>query len=167
MKPFPKMLILVTLSAVTNAVAQPPDLAGFPGDQERHRQHWQEDRLSQLTDYLDFSDSQAAQWQAIVDRHLEVTRSRQQTIHSLREEFLQLADQDDPDFEQVGRIALDLHREMQDLRAGREELIQELETVLTPDQLDRFAAFKSSREKAGPGGRLRDRPRRDNSDRNR
>jgi len=147
------MTILVIAGAVgTLAWAQPPDFAAYPGDERAREGRWQDDRLDKMTEFLELSDAQAAEWQAITSQHTEAMRARWEQVGTLREEFSELADQDAPDLEELGQIALDLHREMKTARASRGDLMLELEEILTPEQAERLATLKAARELAGGRG---------------
>lgn len=129
--------------------AQPPDMAVFPGDERARPDRWQGDRLEKMTEYLELSDAQIAEWQAITGQHSQTIRARWEQIGALREEFAELADSQDPNLELLGQIALDLHQEMKTARASRGELITSLEETLTVEQAERFAALQAARELAG------------------
>jgi len=144
------IILIVTASVIcTAAWAQPPDYAVYPGDErpEQGRQH--QDRLARIVEYLELSDAQAAEWEQIASRHLETVRGRWELIGGLREEFRTLADQENPNLEQAGRIALDLHREMETARSSRGEIAEELVEILTPEQAERFEALQAAREFSG------------------
>ena len=141
--------ILLCLGAVGLVWAQPPDYAVFPGDDDARFSERRAERLAKMTEYLELSDAQVDQWQEITALHQETMRSRWERIGDLRDEFGALADQEDPNLEQIGQIALDLHREMESGRASREGLLTELETILTPDQSERLEALKTARELGG------------------
>lgn len=150
----PKTKILMTILAIAAATAagawaQPPDFAVFPGDEQARQGRWQGDRLERMTEYLELSDAQATEWQAIGEQHTEARVAHRERVGALREQFRQLAEHDNPDLEQVGQIALDLHREMETARSSRGELIQELEQILTPEQAERLAALRAAREMSG------------------
>jgi len=140
---------MVCLASFT-AWAQPPDFADFPGDERPQWGRWQGKRFDRMAEYLELSESQASEWQTLVDEHTETGRARWERIGTLREEFRRLADTVDPDLDQLGQIALDMHREMETARSSQGQLLGELEAVLTPEQADRFEALKAAREFAGP-----------------
>lgn len=147
--------ILITSTFTVPVSAQPPDSAIFPGDERPRHSRGREDRLQRMADYLELSDSQNAEWQAISERHLEAVRTRWDRVESLRENFVELADQHDPNLQQLGRISLDLHREIQMTRDSRGTVIAELEQILTPEQAEKFAALQVARDFAGERGHRR------------
>jgi hypothetical protein len=147
--------LLVAAVVCPTAWAQPPDFAVYPGDEQtgpsRH-QRQREDRLARVVEYLELSDSQEAEWEQITAQHHETTRGRWERIKKLRDEFQTVADQADPDVEQAGRIALELHREMEKARGSRNLVADELAEILTPDQAERFEALRAARELSGDRG---------------
>ena len=144
---------LVGAIAATPAIAQPPDFAVYPGEDVPGHGRLREDRMAKMVEYLELSDSQTVEWEAITNQHQEVTRARWERVGQLREQFRSLADQDNPNLEQVGQVALELHREMESARASRGEVFTELRQILTPEQAERFDALKAAREFSGDRGR--------------
>jgi len=147
------MTILVIAGATAGLVlAQPPDSAVFPGDERPRHDRWQNDRLDRMAEYLELSDAQTVEWETITEQHTQAIRERWERVGTLRDEFEALADSQDPNLEQLGQVALDLHREMKTARASRGELHTDLEETLTPEQAERFAALREAREFAGGRG---------------
>ncbi|MEJ2084881.1 MAG: Spy/CpxP family protein refolding chaperone [Acidobacteriota bacterium] len=107
-------------------------------------------RLEKMARFLELDEQQAEQWLQIVERHFAQASSHQDSIAELRRQFRQQAKLDEPDLNALGRIALDIHNEMETTRLEREQMKSDLESILTPDQLDRFEAFRTAREFAGP-----------------
>ena len=105
--------------------------------------------MARMVEYLELSEAQTAEWEAITTEHREATRARWESIAQLRDQFRSLADQDNPNLEQVGQVALDLHREMETARASRGVVFDELSEILTPEQAERFEALKAAREFSG------------------
>ena len=139
--------VLLTIGMVGSlAWAQPPDFAVYPGDKGPRHDRGREDRLERMVEYLDLSEAQASEWQAITEQQAESVRARWERIGSLREEFESLADQDAPNLENVGRVALDLHREMEAARSSRGAVFSNLHEILTPDQKERLDALRQARE---------------------
>ena len=135
------------------AIAQPPDFAVYPGEETPGHGRFREDRLARMVEYLELSDAQATEWEAIAARHQETARARFEHIGKLRNEFRSLAEQDNPNLEQVGQIALELHREMETARSSRGEVFEELQEILTPEQAERLQALKAAREFSEERGR--------------
>lgn len=144
-------LILAFMAA--GIAAQPPDHAVYPGDEEHRFADRQADRLARMTDYLDLSESQTAEWQEITSRHLDAMHESRGRMTALRDEFRSLAEQENPNLEQVGQVALDLHREMESVRSGRDDLLLDLEAILTPEQAEKLEALETAREFAADRGR--------------
>lgn len=146
-------LALVAAMLCAPAIAQPPDFAVYPGEETPGHGRFRQDRLTRMVEYLELSDSQTTEWEAITTQHQETTRARFERIGQLRDEFRSLAEQDNPNLEQVGQIALELHRAMETVRSSRGEVFEELQEILTPEQAERFAALKAAREFSGDRGR--------------
>ncbi len=156
-------LILLFLAATGSLIwAQPPDFAVYPGDEERGpRDRGQAERLAKMVDYLELSESQAAEWEAMTQEHMQATRARWEHIGSLRESFRDLAEQENPNLEEAGRIALEMHREMETARSSRGQVFEDLQQILTPEQADKLEALKTAREFSGRRGDRGRGPRRD------
>lgn len=153
-------ILVITGAAAALAWAQPPDYAVFPGDERPRHDRSADDRLARMAEYLELSDAQATEWQAITKRHIDAMFVQRERIESLGSDFRGLADQQDPDLAELGQMALDLHREMESARSSRGQLLIDLEEILTPEQAERFAALKAAREFAGNRGHRGPRDRR-------
>lgn len=163
--------ITLTLVAVaaTASWAQPPEFTAFGSDEGPRSERWQERRMSHVSEYLELSESQAAEWQAILDQHLEGAPDRQQVFKSIadrREEFRILAAEESPDLELLGQLALEIHRAHESLRASREQLDDELQRILTPEQSEKLEALEAARDISGHRGRKSPRHRRSSADSN-
>jgi Spy/CpxP family protein refolding chaperone len=136
-------LILVSLPPVTaqsQGFARPRDGRGPGGERTGAA------RLETLAEELDLSEEQSAKWQKTIDEHFQSREATHKQIADLREEFNRLAETEDPDLERLGEIALILHREVQDTRPLRQQLVSELKGILTPEQLERFDSLLASRQ---------------------
>jgi Spy/CpxP family protein refolding chaperone len=148
----------VALLAQPRRAWESTDEAGWP----RHRAF--EQRFEAIAEYLELSEEQAVQCQALFQQHREEAQMRHQTAAELRQEFRELAAASDPDLEGLGAVALEMHRQMESLRGLKEQLAADVEAVLTPDQVEKFEAFRAARDVAGPRhgrhgpGRFGDRP---------
>ena len=126
--------------------AQPPD--SRPGDQSMRS--WDHTgRIERIAEILDLSADQTEQWTEIVEEHQARSQIRRDEITDLRAQFDELAEQDPPDFDQLGRIALSIHGEMQASRREREEIRVDLGMLLTPDQAEKFETLHAAREFSG------------------
>lgn len=153
-------LILVSLPPVTaqsQGFARPRDGRGPGGERTGAA------RLETLAEELDLSEEQAAKWQQTIDEHFQSREAAHKQIADLREEFNRLAETENPDLERLGEIALILHREVQDTRPQRQQLVSELKAILTPEQLELFDSMVASHRSSRPGERpmRRERPTRE------
>ena len=147
-------LTLVAATAISQA--QGPDQPIFPGDQEPGADRWQQRRMQRMIDYLELSDSQIIEWQALLDAGTDQAPDPQQmaeTHRAWREEFRQLAEQENPELERLGQIALDIFRAQEARRTAHQERAAELRTLLTPEQVEKLDALETAREFGGSGGR--------------
>ena len=128
--------------------AQPPDSRlGDPSTRE-----WDHSkRFERIAEFLELSTDQAEQWMAIVDEQQSRGNLRRVEIADLRAQFDELADQDPPDFDQLGRVALEIHHEIEAVRRERDQIKVDLELLLTPEQVERFQELHASRESPGAG----------------
>lgn len=166
-----KKTLSITLTLIAVAAlagwAQPPDSPSFGGAEGDSFERWQEGRLVRMIEYLELSESQTIEWQAIVDRHTETAPDRGEMFKSVgawREEFRVLAADDNPDLERLGQLALDIHRAHESIRGSREQFHTELQTVLTPEQADKLEALEAARDFSGRRGRKAPRHRRSSPD---
>ena len=159
--------LTLTAVAVLASWAQPPDSPSFGGEEGDRFERLQEDRMVRMIEYLELSESQTIEWQAIADRHTETAPDRGEMFKSIgtwREEFRVLAADDNPDLERLGQLALDIHTAHESLRASREQFHTELQTVLTPEQADKLEALEAAKEFSGRRGRKSPRHRRSSTD---
>lgn len=151
-----KTTLIALMLGLTTALAgwaQPSDSAVFPGDGPREPGRWHAQRMERMVEYLELSESQTLEWQAILDAHRTAAPDRQQTeemVEAWQEEFRTLADQAEPDLERLGQLALDIHRSRESRSLSRERLFTELRSVLTPEQSDKLDALQAARELSHP-----------------
>ena len=168
-----KKTLIVALSlfalAASTAWAQPPGSGPFGGDEGFRGAGWRANRMARLAEYLDLSESQIAEWQAVQDQHFEGVPDRLEVSSNVadwREEFRALAAEETPDLELLGRLALDIHRAQESFRESRQQLTDELERILTPEQAEKFEALEAARDISGHRGRRSARHRRTSTDSN-
>ena len=126
--------------------AQPPERGAW-GYGEGGRD--QTLRFERIVQFLDLDADQAEQWLRWVDEQQARSAFRRDQIDGLRQEFRIEADRDTPDLEELGRIALEIYNELQSSRTERDQIKSDLESLLTPDQLDRFEALDAARGLSG------------------
>ncbi len=144
------ILGLILLPMVLHA--QPARPEGLAGSQEARvpgRHH----RLEAAADYLQLTGGQRAEWEAVLDHHRQMLGQGWQEVESLRHDLGELAATEDPDLTELGSLALTIHRRSEALRSSRSDLADQLASILTPDQLERFEALKAAREMVRPRDR--------------
>jgi Spy/CpxP family protein refolding chaperone len=138
--------------------AQPPGIGEFHGP-EGARVPGSDRRLEVAADYLELTDGQLVEWEGLLDSHRQTAQQEWQEIASLREQFRYLAETEDPDLAELGGLALTIHQRSEAMRSLRTELNDQLASILTPDQLEKFEALRTARETFRPRGK-RNRPHR-------
>ena len=127
--------------------AQPPDRdfdQEWTGDWNHSR------RLERITQYLDLDANQAEQWLEIIDDQQDRRTARRDQIMELRARFKETADQSSPDLEVLGQMALDIYTELEASRLERDQVKSDLDSILTPEQRERFEALQAARDFSGP-----------------
>lgn len=144
------LAVMLVLGACTVLWAQPPD----PGLDSRHSgpfaSHWQTERWQRVAEYLKLAPDQQSEWQRLLQSHRDQVAARWQRLGDLRVQFRGLAAESSPDLEQLGQVALDIHREMEIARSADEDLTAALESVLTPEQLESFMSLRAARRLMRP-----------------
>lgn len=148
---------LITLPMTLNA--QPSGRDRFPGDED-DRLPGSERRLEAAADYLELTDGQRVEWEEILDLHRQTVRQEWQDLAEVRQQFRSLADTENPDLSALGALALTLHRGTETMHDRRSSLDDELASILSPDQVEKFEALKTARETVRPRGK-RGRPHRE------
>jgi len=138
--------------------AQPPAAGDFHGPEEERRAGGDR-RLEAAVDYLELTDGQRVEWDGILENHRQTVRQEWQDLAELRQQFGDLAETENPDLTELGSLALTMHRRAEAMRGGRSELSDQLASILTPDQVEKFEALKTARETIRPRGK-RGRPHR-------
>ena len=131
--------------------AQTPGAEGFHSPEEE-RFPGGERRLEIAADYLELTDGQLVEWEGILDSHRETTRKERQDLAELRQQFRDLAETENPDLAELGSLALTMHRHAEAMHRGRSDLDNQLASILTPDQAEKFEALKTARETVRPRG---------------
>jgi Spy/CpxP family protein refolding chaperone len=116
-------------------------------------------RLEAAAEYLELTDGQQLEWEDTLDAHRQTVSQEWQDLAVLREQFRNLAETNDPDLAELGSLALTMHRRAEEMRGSRSDLNDQLASILTPDQSEKFEALKAARETVRPRGK-RERPHR-------
>jgi len=132
--------------------AQPPGAEGFPGPEEK-RYPGGDRRLEAAADYLELTDGQLDEWEGLLDSHRQTVRQEWRDLAELRQQFRDLAETENPDLAELGSLALTMHRRAEAMRGDRSDLEDQLASILTPDQVEKFEALKIARETVRPRGK--------------
>ena len=110
-------------------------------------------RFETVAQFLDLDADQADQWlQTISDQQARAALRRDE-IRELRNHFEEQAILEDPDLERLGQISLEIYNALQSSRLERDQIRTDLQSILTPEQQDRFKALEAAREFSGPQSR--------------
>jgi Spy/CpxP family protein refolding chaperone len=145
---------LLALPAGAQTMGGPPH-EGHEG----YRQH----RGERLADYLGLTEQQRTQWRDMMAKHREDMKPLMEEGRTLRMQAREAVDNNAPDA-QVGEAVKALHAHREKIRAANEAFESQLESVLTPEQLKKYQAFRAARSvrrgewRRGPGGPPSDMP---------
>lgn len=149
------LAMLVTLAALPGAAsaAGPGGLDSWADGDHPGLERMHERRLERLTEMLELTDQQVEQWQQIHATYAESAPASREEMHALHERVRELASADDADATAVGELVIQAHKLREQQRAEREALHEELLSILTPDQQERFELMREMRPERGRHGR--------------
>jgi Spy/CpxP family protein refolding chaperone len=101
--------------------------------------------FERLAEFLELSESQREQLAALHDAHTQGLAERFERLRAELETVHEMAGSESPDPTAIGERVIAMHREHEALEAAREAFHQEVEALLTPEQVERFAAWRASR----------------------
>lgn len=107
-----------------------------------------EHRLDRMTELLDLSGTQREQMGAIFEDARQQRRTERDDIRAQREQLDSLLGSDAPDATEVGQLVIAMHERRQELRAEHERIREQMEALLTPEQLEKLEVideFRSQR----------------------
>ena len=114
------------------------------------------ERGDRMAEYLGLSAEQRASLEAMRDEHHKQTEPLRAEGHELHEALRTLMDQDNPDPTALGTAMLAVKQHDARMKASHEAFEAKLKAKLTPEQKQKFEAFKAAREvgprRGGPGG---------------
>jgi Spy/CpxP family protein refolding chaperone len=129
------------LGAVT-ATAQPPG----QGPPEGRRGQ----RGEAVFEYLGLSPEQQEQWRALHEQHREEMKPFREEGRALHQRVKESLEADEPEV-LVGEAVKAVYEHRQRMKAGREAFQGQLESVLNPEQKEKFEAFQAARGLRGKG----------------
>ena len=119
-----------------------PVVAGPGGPGERMGQGR---ALEVLTQYLDLTEDQVSQIREILSQVGERVTPVRQQIHELRGSLREALESGSPDAAQVGNWVIQIHQFRQEIRSIHQAAMEEVQGVLTPDQLAKLEELKTSK----------------------
>lgn len=146
------VLLVAAVAALTlaaAAVARPGH--GEPGHMGPMAEKFMEHRLHRLGEYLELTDSQRAEAEALHDRLFADMRERHEAVAASFERLHQMVEAESPDATAIGELVIEMHREREAMQAQHEAYFAEFERLLTPEQAERLEVWKAAREMGGFG----------------
>lgn len=104
-----------------------------------------EERFDRLADYLELSEAQRAEGEALRDRVFADARERIERAEAGFETIREMAAAEDPDPTAIGELVLRMHRDREAMREAHDAWRAELVALLTPEQVERFEAWEAAR----------------------
>ncbi len=106
---------------------------------------------------LDLSDEQVAEIQRLQDESRVVGRELRAEERELRRQLKIQVDAEQPSQEEIGALVLALKDLRTKMRENHESLKAQIDTVLTPEQLEELEELREHRNRRGPRGPRRPR----------
>lgn len=104
-----------------------------------------EHRFERLAEYLELTEAQRAEAEALRERWLGDLRERHEANAASFETIHEMAAADNPDPTAIGELVIQMHREREAMRAAHESYHAELVKVLTPEQAEKLEAWEAAR----------------------
>lgn len=103
--------------------------------------------------HLGLDDAQIASWHAYHEEFRAKVEPLHETMADLHAKLRDAVDAPDADATAIGRLMLDIKAVRSEIQAARTALDDKLESVLTPEQIAKFEAFRAARGNMRRGGR--------------
>ncbi len=145
-------MVAVALLLAGVTVAQPPIVSGGSGPRAAARAgggHPGAREMNRLIEFLQLDDTQKAQWKAAHEAQAEAVKPIFEDLRANQKALHGALSSDTADATAVGTLMLAGRDLQKQLGALHEQLRQDLEAILSPEQLERWKAF----EAANGGGR--------------
>lgn len=156
----PILLVLALLLSTLPLLAQPPGGRGGPpaGSHGGRSSMAGGPHLERLSQELDLTEDQQADWQKALSAHRESLRPIFDQLQQLHGQIDTLLQSDDPDPAEVGLLVIEQHDLRSAMGEAQELLEAELAGLLTPDQLSRWEEMKQEGRRGFGRRETRDRP---------
>jgi len=132
---------MLGLTLLASAEEPQPAARGGAG-----REGWQERRGARLAEYLGLDAQQKAALMQLQQQHREETKPLWQEGQDLRRRLREATEAEKPDPLAVGEATLALKVHHERMKAGRAAFEQRIVALLTPEQKQRYEAFKAARQ---------------------
>lgn len=134
---------VAALSSSTGAAAA----AGHGGPHARGpmAERFLEHRFERLAEYLELTEAQRAEAEALRERWLGDMRERHEANATSFEQIHEMAAAENPDATAIGELVIEMHREHEAVRAAHESYRAELAKLLTPEQAEKLEAWEAAR----------------------
>lgn len=137
---------LMGMAVVGAALGAVPATAQPEGEGRRDGRHG----ARAIVEYLDLTQEQQDSWKALREQHRDEMKAVREEGRELRQRLREALEADEPDAV-VGEAAKAAHAHRQMMKQARETFEGQLKSVLSPEQQEKYEAFKAAR-KAGRQG---------------
>lgn len=104
-----------------------------------------EHRFERLAEYLELSEAQRSEAEALRERWLGDMRERHQANAASFETIHEMAAAENPDATAIGELVIQMHREREAMKAAHQGYRSALVELLTPEQAEKLEAWEASR----------------------
>ncbi|MGH9379938.1 MAG: Spy/CpxP family protein refolding chaperone [Thermoanaerobaculia bacterium] len=145
----PKRFITVLVLAGAAVFSLATVLAAEPGHGRRGAmgpmaERFAEHRFERLARYLELSEAQRAEAEALREQWLGDMHERFETTHASFEKIHEMAAAENPDATAIGELVIQMHREHEAMQAAHEGYRAELVKLLTPEQAEKLEAWEAA-----------------------
>ena len=112
-----------------------------------------EHRFERLAEYLELTEAQRAEAEALHDRWLGDAREVHETTQASFAKIHEMAAAENPDATAIGELVIQMHRDHQAMRQAHEAWRAELVELLTPEQVEKLEAWEAARPEGMGFGR--------------
>lgn len=147
------VLVLAGVAALflaTDLVAEPR--RGHRGAMGPGPERFVEHRFERLAEYLELSEAQRAEAEALRERWFGDARERHEAMAASFETIHEMASAENPDATAIGELVIQMHREREAMKAAHEGYRAELVKLLTPEQAEKLEAWEAARPWGGDHG---------------
>lgn len=146
----PKRPITVLVLAGVAALSVAAILVAEPGHGRRGEmgpaaERFLEHRFERLAEYLELSEAQRAEAEALREQWFGDARERHEAMAASFEKVREMAAAENPDATAIGELVIQMHREREAMKAAHEGYRAELTKLLTPEQAEKLEAWEAAR----------------------